>query len=70
MKQLRSSRHLIRMWHRRAKATIDHVASAGVALPKAMSTGTMHSAFTSTGLSIEGQVRKAADRIIGGLALF
>jgi hypothetical protein len=70
MKQLRSSRHLIRMWHRREKATIAHVASATAAAPKASSTGTRHSAFTSTGLSIEDQVRKAADRIIGGLALF
>jgi hypothetical protein len=70
MKQLRSSRHLIRMWHRREKAAIGHVAGAGAAAPKATSTGTMHSAFTSTGLSIEDQVRKAANRIMGGLALF
>ena len=70
MKQLRSSRHLIRMWHRRDKATVAPVAGPVAAVPKAVSTGTVHSAFTATGLSIEEQVRKAADRIMGGLALF
>lgn len=69
MKQLRSSRHLIRMWHRREKATIDHVARAVGIVPKTGS-GTLHSAFTASGLPIEDQVRKAWQPCAAGLAMF
>ena len=69
MKQLRSSRHLIRMWHRREKATIAQVARAVDAAPKVV-TGTMHSAFTATGLAVEDQVRKAWRPYSAGLAMF
>ncbi len=68
MKRLRSSRHLIKMWHRREKSTIDHVVGAtgkakGIA-------GTTHSAFTSSGLAVEDQVRKAWRPSLEGLAIF
>ena len=68
MKQLRSSRHLIRMWHRREKATIHHVARNIGTLknPPGMS----HSAFTATGLAVEDQVRKAWQPPTAGLAMF
>ncbi|HTV88515.1 MAG TPA: hypothetical protein VME41_05815 [Stellaceae bacterium] len=69
MKQLRSSRHLIRLWHRREKATIDHVARIVDVSPKAVA-GTMHSAFTTTGLAVEDQVRKAWRPGPIGLAMF
>jgi hypothetical protein len=69
MKQLRSSRHLIRMWHRREKATIDQVARAVGLEPKAAAS-TMHSAFTASGLAIEDQIRKAWQPGPRGLAIF
>ena len=69
MKQLRSSRHLIKMWHRREKATIDHLVRhiGGEAKPLA---STMHSAFTASGLAVEDQVRKAWQPPSAGLAMF
>lgn len=68
MKHLRSSRDLIKKWHRREKATIDHlVRSVG---PSEASTGTTHSAFTPSGLAIEDQVRKAWRQMPIGLAIF
>jgi hypothetical protein len=57
------------MLHRREKATIDHVARAVASAPKSVS-GTMHSAFTATGLSVEDQLRKAWQPGPLGLALF
>ena len=68
MKQLRSSRHLIRMWHRREKATIDQVARNidRVQMPS----GTLHSPFTASGLAVEDQVRKAWQPATAGLAMF
>jgi hypothetical protein len=66
MKQLRSTRHLIKMLHRREKAIIARVAARA---PKAVS-GTVHSAFTRTGLSVEEQVRKAWQPVPLGLAMF
>ena len=69
MNQLRSSRHLIRMWHRREKATIAQVARAVGLEPKPAS-GTIHSAFTPSGLAIEDQVRKAWQPCPAGLAMF
>jgi hypothetical protein len=68
MKQLRSSRHLVKMWQRREKATIDHLAGA-TGDPKT-SGGTTHSAFTASGLAVEDQVRKAWRRSPEGLAIF
>lgn len=69
MKHLRSSRHLIKMWHRREKATIDHLVRRGddadaTVLPSP------HSAFTTSGLPIEAQVRKAWQPSPGGLPIF
>lgn len=68
MKDLRSPRRLIRMWHRREKATIDHLVctlreAPGTARPA-------HSAFTPSGQSVEDQVRKAWRPNRMGLAVF
>ena len=68
MKQLRSFRHLIKMWHRREKATIDHVVGT-TGDPKG-AVGTTHSAFTASGLAVEDQVRKAWRASPEGLATF
>jgi len=68
MKPLRSSRQLIKMWHRREKVTIDHlVRSIG---PAKNAVGTTHSAFTSSGLAVEDQIRKAWRPGPMGLAIF
>ena len=68
MKQL-TSRHLIKMWHRHEKATIDHLVRSIGANPKSAET-TTHSAFTATGLAVEDQVRKAWRPPSAGLAMF
>ena len=68
MKQLRSSRHLVRTWHRREKSTIDHLVRS-LAQAKSSSPST-HSAFTPSGLAIEEQVRKAWRPFAGGLPIF
>ena len=68
MKQLRSSRHLIKMWHRREKATIDHLVRS-ISVPKAAE-GMIHSAFTDAGHPIEDQVRKSWQPGPLGLATF
>ena len=68
MKHLRSSRHLIKMWHRREKATIDHLIRATEDHKIAATTD--HSAFTASGLAIEDQVRKAWTPNPVGLAMF
>lgn len=70
MKQLRSSRHLIRMWHRREKATIDHLARAVNAPQASTSPAMTHSAFTPSGLAVEDQLRKAWQPVTLGLAMF
>ncbi len=68
MRQPRSPRRLVRMWHRREKATIDHlVRTTGDAKG---ASGTTHSAFTSSGLAVEEQVRKAWHPGPTGLAIF
>ena len=68
MKRLLSSRHLIKMWRRREKATIDHlVRPTGDAKSAA---GSTHSAFTSSGLAVEDQIRKAWRPGPMGLAIF
>ena len=68
MKQLRSSRQLIKNWHRREKATVDHVVRT---IDEAKSaTGTTHSPFTSSGLAVEDQVRKACGPSNVGLPVF
>ena len=67
MKDLRSSRRLIKMRQRRERA-IDHpVRAAGAA--KGASRPTL-SAFTASGLAIEDQVRKAWRPWSAGLAIF
>jgi hypothetical protein len=68
MKQLRSSRQLIKMLHRREKATIRRVAHT-VREPQSP-VATRHSAFTASGLAIEEQVRKAWLPCSLGLATF
>ncbi len=68
MKQLRSSRQLIKMLHRREKATIDHIART-IGEPQSV-VATSHSAFTASGLAIEEQVRKAWLPCSLGLATF
>ncbi len=70
MKHLPSSRHLIKMWHRREKATIDHLIRATGDDKTAASTPYAHSAFTPSGLAVEAQVRKAWYQSPGGLAIF
>ena len=68
MKRLRSSRQLMKMWHRREKVTIDHlVRTIGDSKSTA---GTTHSAFTASGLAVEDQVRKAWRPCPMGLAIF
>ncbi len=68
MKHLRSPRRLIRMWHRREKATIDHLVHR---LGEAKNAGrTVHSAFTPSGQAVEDQVRKAWCASGGGLPVF
>ena len=68
MKDLRSSRRLIQKWHRREKATIDHlVTSVGIARSD---DGRMHSAMTASGLAVEDQVRKAWAPVRTGLPIF
>jgi hypothetical protein len=68
MKKPRSSRHLIKTWHRREKATIDHLVR--IISDKQDSVETIHSAFTPAGLAIEDQVRKAWSAPMIGLAIF
>jgi hypothetical protein len=68
MKQPRSSRQLIRMWHRREKATIDHLVRS--IDPLKSPPATTHSAFTASGLAVEDQVRKAWRPPTAGLAMF
>jgi hypothetical protein len=71
MKELRSSRRLIKIWQRREKATIHHFVDTAVdAAGTTGTTGTTHSAFTASGLAIEDQVRKAWRRSPEGLAIF
>jgi hypothetical protein len=68
MKQARSSRQLIKMWHRREKSTIDHLVRS--IDPVKSPSGTIHSAFTASGLAVEDQVRKAWRPATAGLAVF
>ena len=68
MKQQRASRRLIQMWHRREKATIDHLVHNTGDMPAEIST--THSAFTDSGLAVEDQVRKAWRPGPTGLAVF
>jgi hypothetical protein len=68
MRDLRSPRRLIRMWHRRQKATIDHlVHSLGDADGTARAS---HPAFTASGQAVEDQIRKAWRPSATGLAIF
>jgi len=67
MKQRLSSRRLIKMWHRREKATIDRLVGAAGGAKTATTT---HSAFTASGLAVEDQVRKAWHPNPAGIAIF
>ena len=67
MKKL-SSRHLIKMLHRREKVTIDHLVRT-VGDPKSTAR-TTHSAFTPSGLAVEDQIRKSWRPGPMGLAIF
>jgi hypothetical protein len=68
MKNLRSSRRLIKMRQRREKTTIDNPARTARATRGA--SRPTHSAFTASGLAIEDQVRKAWRPWSAGLAIF
>jgi predicted transcriptional regulator len=69
MKDLRSSRRLLlKKWHRREKATIDHLVN--VVDSKGETGGRTLSPMTSTGLIVEEQVRKAWQPYGLGLAIF
>ena len=69
MKHLRSSRRLLlKKWHRREKATIDHLVN--VVDTKGETGSRTHSPMTSTGLIVEEQVRKAWQPYGFGLAIF
>ena len=72
MKQVRASRQVPRQvienWHCHEKATIDHLVRL-LTEPNSRY-GTPHSAFTSTGLPIEDQIRKAWRPDSMGLAMF
>jgi hypothetical protein len=57
------------MWHRREKATIDHLARS-VSAPATSAPATTHSAFTPSGLSVEDQIRKTWRPGPLGLAIF
>jgi hypothetical protein len=68
MKDLRSSRRMIQKWHRREKATLDHlVTSIGDSMAGG---GRVHPPTTSSGLIVEEQVRKAWTPNQGGLPIF
>jgi hypothetical protein len=69
MKRQLSSRRLIKMLHRREKATIEHVV-ATIAGGKTEPAGTIHSPFTASGLAVEAQIRKSCDPVHGGLPIF
>ena len=68
MKQVRSSRQVIESWYRHEEATIDHLVRL-LTEPNSRYRNS-HSAFTSTGLAIEDQIRKAWRPDSRGLAMF
>ena len=68
MKQVRSSRQVIESWQCHEEATIDHLVRL-LTEPNSRY-GIAHSAFTSTGLPIEDQIRKAWRPETLGLAMF
>ena len=68
MKEALSTRRLIKAWHKREKATIDHLVGA-MGNPRSVS-GTVHSPMTETGLAVEDQVRKAWRPCGVGLPIF
>jgi hypothetical protein len=68
MKQMLSTRRVIRAWHKREKATIDHLVGA-IGGAKAAA-GTVHSPMTQTGLVVEEQLRKAWRPCGVGLPIF
>jgi hypothetical protein len=67
VKDVLSSRRLIQKWHRREKATLDHLANI---ITDQKSGGRLHSPTTSSGLAVEDQVRKAWSPVQSGLPIF
>lgn len=68
MKAPISPRRLVQKWHRRDKSTADQLAD-----PTGKTTegsGRTHSPTTSTGLSVEQQIRKTWTPNGGGLPIF
>jgi len=68
MRQLRSSRRLVKLWHRHEKVTIDHVIRT-LSRPKAAKRPKL-SPVTASGLVVEEQIRKAYRPSPLGLAIF
>jgi hypothetical protein len=72
MKQVRSSRQVppqtTESWPCQEEATIDHLVRLVTASNSRF--GSIHSAFTATGLAIEDQVRKSWRPQSRGLAIF
>jgi hypothetical protein len=68
MKETLSTRRLIKAWHKREKATIDHL--VGALGGTKSGSGTVHSPMTDTGLVVEDQIRKAWRPCGVGLPIF
>ena len=62
------SRRLVQKWQRREKAAV--TPDAGAPGKTAEGNGRMHSPTTSTGLSVEDQIRKTWRPNAGGLPIF
>jgi hypothetical protein len=67
VKDTLSSRRMIQKWHRREKATLDHLATI---ISDQKGGGRLHSPTTSSGLAVEDQVRKAWGPTQNGLPIF
>ena len=68
MKDAISPRRLVQKWQRREKAVANPL--AGPTGKVAEGSGRMHSPTTSTGLSVEDQIRKTWTPNGGGLPIF
>ena len=68
MRQLRSSRALVKLWLRRRRTRIQRAGGAdGTAKPAPIAS---RSAFTASGLAVEAQLHKAFSPRRSGLATF
>ena len=68
MKDLRTSRRLIKMWQRRKLAVVGRLVRTTGDAPGAADT--THSAHTSSGLAVEDQIRKAWHPYPAGPTIF